>query len=381
MTTRSGWPPRHPLATTSGQTTPVPLHDLIVRAGLVVDGCGNAPRTADIAVRDRHIVEIGRVRERARRVIDADGALVMPGLVALLPPSEVAEFDRNRQRHLAPGVTTTIEELAASVSSDEVVRFFEKSGDDPFLVNRAFLLSHDTLRQAVMGNKIRDQLAPSTGDLERMATLLAKGVLGGVVGLLSTLAGEPDELRALLAQGMQQVSLRSEGNVATTLVITATEVDSEGVVEVGRYLADTHGVASVVVATNEMLDDSQLIGALFPQPEGAPLAEMLGQETMMAGPRMNPLALLHACDPSVLPVEALALRWARSARAFGLDDRGVIAVDRCADLNVLDHVHLSDDLGDGVVSTLAAGDEIVSFNELTGATPGRIVSRSSAQPD
>lgn len=359
----------------------MPLHDLIVRAGLVVDGGGDAPRTADLAVWDGRIVEIGRVRERARRVIDADGALVIPGLVALMPPSEVAEFDRNRQHHLAPGVTTVIEELPASVSSDEVRNFFEKSADDHFLVNRAFLLSHDSLRQAVMGNKIRDQLGPSAGDLERMASLVANGVLAGVVGLLSTLAGEPDELRALLAQGMQQVSLRSEGTASTTLVIAATEGDSEDVVEVGWYLADTDGVGCVVVATNEVLDDSRLIGALYPQPGDAPLAEMLGQETVMAGPRMNPLGLLHACDPSVLPVETLALRWAVSAHAFGLVDRGVIAIDRCADLNVLDHVHLSDDLGDGVVSTLAAGEELVSFNELTGASPGRILSRSSGEPD
>jgi len=55
--------------------------DLVVRGGTVVDGTGGAPRTADVAVRDGVVVEVGRVTDRARRVIDADGALVTPGFV------------------------------------------------------------------------------------------------------------------------------------------------------------------------------------------------------------------------------------------------------------------------------------------------------------
>ena len=57
------------------------MHDLIVKGGQVVDGTGATGRTADIAVEGGRIVAVGRIDEAARRTIDADGLLVMPGVV------------------------------------------------------------------------------------------------------------------------------------------------------------------------------------------------------------------------------------------------------------------------------------------------------------
>ncbi len=57
------------------------MHDLVVRGGTVVDGSGAPPRAADIAVNDGVIVEVGRITERARRSVDADGLIVTPGFV------------------------------------------------------------------------------------------------------------------------------------------------------------------------------------------------------------------------------------------------------------------------------------------------------------
>jgi N-acyl-D-amino-acid deacylase len=56
-------------------------HDLKVRGGLVVDGTGAPARTADVALSDGLIVGVGNNLGAARRVIDADGALVTPGWV------------------------------------------------------------------------------------------------------------------------------------------------------------------------------------------------------------------------------------------------------------------------------------------------------------
>ena len=56
-------------------------HDLVIRGGTVVDGTGAPPRTADVAVDGDLVVEVGRVDAPARRVVDADGALVTPGFV------------------------------------------------------------------------------------------------------------------------------------------------------------------------------------------------------------------------------------------------------------------------------------------------------------
>jgi N-acyl-D-aspartate/D-glutamate deacylase len=56
-------------------------HDLLVKGGTLVDGSGAPARTADVAISNGVVTEIGRVDGRAVRTIDADGALVTPGFV------------------------------------------------------------------------------------------------------------------------------------------------------------------------------------------------------------------------------------------------------------------------------------------------------------
>lgn len=57
------------------------MFDLVISGGIVVDGTGAPARSADLAVSDGRIVEVGRVSGQARRRLDADGALVTPGFV------------------------------------------------------------------------------------------------------------------------------------------------------------------------------------------------------------------------------------------------------------------------------------------------------------
>ena len=56
-------------------------HDIVIRGGTVVDGTGAPARTADVAIRDGLIVDVGTITGDAARTIDADGALVTPGFV------------------------------------------------------------------------------------------------------------------------------------------------------------------------------------------------------------------------------------------------------------------------------------------------------------
>ena len=55
--------------------------DLLIRGGSVADGTGAPLRTADVAIVGGVVAEVGRVTGSAEREIDADGALVTPGLV------------------------------------------------------------------------------------------------------------------------------------------------------------------------------------------------------------------------------------------------------------------------------------------------------------
>ena len=51
-------------------------YDLLIRNGTVVDGTGAAARQADVAIANGRIAEIGRIRDGAAKVIDAESEVV-----------------------------------------------------------------------------------------------------------------------------------------------------------------------------------------------------------------------------------------------------------------------------------------------------------------
>jgi hypothetical protein len=56
-------------------------YDLVIKNGWVVDGSGLPRYRADVGVKDGRIATIGRIRESAGEVIDAEGRVVSPGFV------------------------------------------------------------------------------------------------------------------------------------------------------------------------------------------------------------------------------------------------------------------------------------------------------------
>jgi N-acyl-D-aspartate/D-glutamate deacylase len=55
--------------------------DLVIRGGRIVDGSGNAGYSADVGLVGDRIASIGRIRQRGREEIDADGLVVTPGFI------------------------------------------------------------------------------------------------------------------------------------------------------------------------------------------------------------------------------------------------------------------------------------------------------------
>ena len=56
-------------------------YDLVIRSGSVIDGTGQQPFTADVAIKNGKIAATGRVSGHGDREVNADGALVTPGFV------------------------------------------------------------------------------------------------------------------------------------------------------------------------------------------------------------------------------------------------------------------------------------------------------------
>jgi len=84
-------------------------HDLVIRGGAVVDGTGAPARTADVAITEGLVTEVGKVDGSGRREIDADGALVTPGFVDIHTHYDgQATWDEQLTPSCWHGVTTVV---------------------------------------------------------------------------------------------------------------------------------------------------------------------------------------------------------------------------------------------------------------------------------
>ena len=224
-------------------------YDLIVRGGTVVDGTGAPALTADVAVTDGVIVEVGRisrVKGTAKRIVEADGLTVTPGFVDVH-----THFDGQAtwDPHLTPscwhGVTTAImgncgigfapvrsdrhdwlidlmegvEDIPGSALSEGITWEWESFGEYldalermPRAVDIGAQIPHAAVRGFVMGDRAQDT---ATGmDIDAMSKIVADGLRAGALGMSfgrtaghRSASGEPvpgtyseeDELAALMA--------------------------------------------------------------------------------------------------------------------------------------------------------------------------------------
>ena len=195
--------------------------DLLIRNGTVVDGSGAARYQGDVGIRQGQIVEIGRIRAGAERVIDADGLIVAPGFVDghTHMDAQVA-WDRIGSCSCWHGVTTVIMGncgFALAPCRPEEREWFARcltavediptesmlAGIDwtwetfpeylatvdrlPKAINYGAYIGHSALRMYVMGKRALSETATEE-DLTRMAAAVKEAIRAGAMGFSSSRA-------------------------------------------------------------------------------------------------------------------------------------------------------------------------------------------------
>lgn len=85
------------------------MHDLMIKNATVIDGIGNPPQTADVAVADGRIAAVGRLSDAAAETVDADGLTLTPGIIDLHTHYDAQlTWDPTSSPSPALGVTTVV---------------------------------------------------------------------------------------------------------------------------------------------------------------------------------------------------------------------------------------------------------------------------------
>ncbi|HEV8456887.1 MAG TPA: amidohydrolase family protein [Methylomirabilota bacterium] len=194
-------------------------YDLVIKNGWVIDGSGLPRYRADVGVTQGRIAAIGRIRESAREVIDAEGQVVAPGIVDGHTHMDAQVFwDPLGTSSCWHGITTVVMgncgfTLAPCAKADRhlVMRNLERAEDIsaeameagiewrwttfaefldaieslPKGINYSGYLGHSALRTFVMGERAFEQAA-GEDDLGAMERELRDALRAGAIGFTTS---------------------------------------------------------------------------------------------------------------------------------------------------------------------------------------------------
>ncbi|MDF1719613.1 MAG: amidohydrolase family protein [Minwuia sp.] len=194
-------------------------YDLIIRNARIHDGLGGAERRGDMAVHKGRIAAVGDVSGTGRTEIDAEGQVLMPGVIDIHTHYDAQlTWDPTASPSPALGVTTVVigncgfgiapatpdarDTLLANLSVVEAMSLdslhagvdwsFESFGEYLDLIdskrpfpNVAALASHSVMRTVVMGADGSERAA-TADELQRMQDLLADAMQSGAIGFGSS---------------------------------------------------------------------------------------------------------------------------------------------------------------------------------------------------
>lgn len=266
-------------------------HDLVIRGGSVIDGTGREAFTADVALSNGLITEIGQIGGKGRREIDADGALVTPGFVDIHTHYDGQATWSNRMSPSSHhGVTTVVMgncgvgfapvrltdhellielmegvEDIPGVALNEGLSWEWESFPDylDFLSKRQFdmdvgaQLPHAALRVYVMGQRGADREPATAEDVAEMQRLTEQAIRAGALGFTSSRT-----LNHRSAKGQPTPTLQAEYD---ELVGMASALHKAG-----------HGVMEMISDFDDLNEEFDLLEAMV-RSSGRPMSISLAQ--------------------------------------------------------------------------------------------------------
>jgi N-acyl-D-aspartate/D-glutamate deacylase len=256
----------------------MPSPSLVIRNGTIVDGSGDVPYEADLAVTDGRISAIGGSVPKGAEEIDARGRLVTPGFIDVhthydaqatwsdrLSPSSwngatTVVFGncgvgfapcREDQHEMLINLMEGVEDIPEVVLSEGLPwnwhsfpDFLDAIAARSYDADVAAQVPHAALRVYVMGQRGADREPATEQDRQRMAQLTAEGLHAGALGFstsrtLNHRSADGKHIPTLRAEEAELIAIAHAMRDAGTgwLQIVSDFEDAEGEIGLFRRLA------------------------------------------------------------------------------------------------------------------------------------------------